>query len=243
MRENIASSVLRIANRHTRIGVFLHALEERADLVSLGGPASRRRLFAGWLDGEPDQDMVCLIAQAPMDAPGEHATDGDHACEHHHTPAASASQNWLFGPAWTTLYVLMGTASWMVWQKGGERTHLCTSATWWRETVSRQAMREEACLYSRRFCKASVSSGHLRSSPRCQLCMASCMDQSLALSLTQTRPARSPLFFSAHRMDLALGDILGKSKPLLFDFMRISIDDFLLPRRHVQCSWGWRSQL
>ncbi|GAX72571.1 hypothetical protein CEUSTIGMA_g27.t1 [Chlamydomonas eustigma] len=27
--------------------------------------------------------------------------------------------NWLFGPAWTTLYVLMGSASWMVWKQGG----------------------------------------------------------------------------------------------------------------------------
>ena len=28
-------------------------------------------------------------------------------------------KNWLFGPAWTTLYTLMGTASWMVWKRGG----------------------------------------------------------------------------------------------------------------------------
>lgn len=28
--------------------------------------------------------------------------------------------NWLFGPAWTTLYMLMGTASWMVWKQEGK---------------------------------------------------------------------------------------------------------------------------
>ncbi|BDA46479.1 Translocator protein [Coccomyxa sp. Obi] len=26
---------------------------------------------------------------------------------------------WLFGPVWTTLYILMGTAAWMVWTHGG----------------------------------------------------------------------------------------------------------------------------
>ena len=27
---------------------------------------------------------------------------------------------WLFGPVWTTLYVLMAVAAWRVWRKGGE---------------------------------------------------------------------------------------------------------------------------
>lgn len=27
--------------------------------------------------------------------------------------------NWLFGPAWTLLYVLMGTAAWLVWREEG----------------------------------------------------------------------------------------------------------------------------
>ena len=29
--------------------------------------------------------------------------------------------NWLFGPAWTLLYVLMGTAAYLIWQKGWEK--------------------------------------------------------------------------------------------------------------------------
>lgn len=31
---------------------------------------------------------------------------------------AFAPPNWLFGPAWTLLYILMALASWLVWKKG-----------------------------------------------------------------------------------------------------------------------------
>lgn len=30
--------------------------------------------------------------------------------------------NWIFGPVWTLLYILMGTAAWLVWKKVGFET-------------------------------------------------------------------------------------------------------------------------
>jgi len=32
-----------------------------------------------------------------------------------------APPSWLFGPAWTLLYLLMGIAAWIVWKTGGRR--------------------------------------------------------------------------------------------------------------------------
>lgn len=31
--------------------------------------------------------------------------------------------NWIFGPMWTTLYVLMGVAAWKIWRKRKENIH------------------------------------------------------------------------------------------------------------------------
>ncbi len=35
--------------------------------------------------------------------------------------------NWIFGPVWTTLYLLMGIAAFLVWQKGFGRTEVRTA--------------------------------------------------------------------------------------------------------------------
>lgn len=36
------------------------------------------------------------------------------------TQPAIAPPNWVFGPVWTTLFVLMGVAVWLVWRRAGD---------------------------------------------------------------------------------------------------------------------------
>jgi tryptophan-rich sensory protein len=45
------------------------------------------------------------------------------AAEFYHTLSLPswAPSSWLFGPVWTLLYVMMGTASWLVWRERGIR--------------------------------------------------------------------------------------------------------------------------
>lgn len=31
--------------------------------------------------------------------------------------------NWLFGPVWTVLYIMMGVSAWLVWKRGGFSLH------------------------------------------------------------------------------------------------------------------------
>lgn len=41
---------------------------------------------------------------------------------------AFAPPNWIFGPVWTVLYILMGLSAWLVWQKTGLRSR---ALGWW----------------------------------------------------------------------------------------------------------------
>lgn len=38
--------------------------------------------------------------------------------------------SWVFGPAWSMLYTLMGTAAWLVWRRGGWRQQ-AVPLGWW----------------------------------------------------------------------------------------------------------------
>jgi tryptophan-rich sensory protein len=39
--------------------------------------------------------------------------------------------NWLFGPVWTTLYLLMGIAAWRVWRRGPAPDCAVALRWWW----------------------------------------------------------------------------------------------------------------
>lgn len=40
-----------------------------------------------------------------------------------------APPSWVFGPVWTTLYVMMGVASWLVWRTGSARPEVRSALT------------------------------------------------------------------------------------------------------------------
>jgi tryptophan-rich sensory protein len=64
--------------------------------------------LVGWIAASLAAGAVGGIASA--DAPGFYA-----ALDR----PAWAPPGWLFGPVWTVLYLLMGTAAWLVWREGG----------------------------------------------------------------------------------------------------------------------------
>ncbi len=41
------------------------------------------------------------------------------------TQPSWAPPSWLFGPVWTTLYVMMAVSAWLVWKKGGFLVQAC----------------------------------------------------------------------------------------------------------------------
>ncbi|GAB2489536.1 TspO/MBR family protein [Arenimonas alkanexedens] len=42
---------------------------------------------------------------------------------------------WLFGPVWTTLYILLGTGAWLVWREPGPRGTPERRQAWWAFAV------------------------------------------------------------------------------------------------------------
>lgn len=48
--------------------------------------------------------------------------------------------NWVFGPAWTVLYVLMGVAAFLVWQKGWEIRPVRVALTWFAVQLALNAL-------------------------------------------------------------------------------------------------------
>lgn len=41
-----------------------------------------------------------------------------------------APPNWVFGPVWTTLFVLMGVAAWLVWREGWSKREVKVALGW-----------------------------------------------------------------------------------------------------------------
>lgn len=66
--------------------------------------------------------IVCLALPLLVGALGALGTmDGLRTWYPSLTRPSFAPPSWLFGPVWTTLYVMMGVASWLVWREGPAR--------------------------------------------------------------------------------------------------------------------------
>ena len=66
--------------------------------------------------------IVCIALPLAVGALGALGTmDGVRSWYPSLTRPSFAPPSWVFGPVWTTLYVLMGVASWLVWREGTAR--------------------------------------------------------------------------------------------------------------------------
>lgn len=103
-----------------RQSIMVNLFEPAQDVVTRAGRQSRRALAGQGL--EQPQDFLSLGAALllPLLAGGLGAVATNSSVSTWYRRLKKPPWNppaWVFGPVWTVLYLMMGLASWLVWQK------------------------------------------------------------------------------------------------------------------------------